>query len=449
MLPWDELVYAGTTLTPSPALRGPWRICQQMVKQLRVADRNLGWKLHLLSCSLVFSPLDVVARRDPKTSINKILLGRIRKFCSGDFEALFKESRTNAPHSHDDSESPDEFLTTTDGVEVKLSAVRLAKARGRDADTGKAAQALASAPRMSPSDPGVEDQIEKQFTPASHKVPLPECTLDLSSDGCAWAVKRVIVDGLEDCAEIDALAWCADHLPRKRAQDHLGWRYEHYQHLQLAVLEDLVVSYMRADVPACAKVLISGSRGYIVDKGDGGARVVCAVLTLRRVAERCAALQDREAFAQVLTKAGHYGIGVPGGVEFVYHCNMLAVMAVLDELDAPERCILTDPSVSSKSCLQPVSAQTDFTNAFPSLHQAKILEGLEAQAEFHPLVASARMTYEVEPSCYFVEDGLVIRSQLILDGCHQGAPLAGLHFSGGTMPLALSLQDVMATGNGV
>ena len=108
------------------------------------------------------------------------------------------------------------------------------------------------------------------------------------------------MDGLDGDAKIDALAWCTDHLPRKRAQDHLGWRYEHYQHLQLAVLESLVVAYMRADVPACAQELISGSRGYIVDKpgSPGEARVVCAVLSLRRVAERCAMFQDREAFAE-------------------------------------------------------------------------------------------------------------------------------------------------------
>jgi len=379
----------------------------------------------------------------------KRLLTHCRRYAFplGAFELLFEESRKNALVIRDDAGVEEDFMTTTDGVRVARSAVRLAKARGRDADVGKAAQALASEPRMSPSDPVVVAQIVKQFTPASHMMPLSDCSVDLSSVG--WTVGKVCVEGLEGDSAIDALAWSADHLPRKRAQDHCGWKYEHYKCLQLAVLEGLVVAYMRADVPEVAKEFIAGSRGYIVSKSSGEARVVCAVLTLRRVAERCAMVQDREAFGRLLALAGHYGMCIDGGVEFVFHANLLAVLAVLDELDAPERCVITDPSVCSSSDSQPVSAQTDFANAFPSIHQAKILESLEAHAVFHPLVASARMTYEVKPSCFFVEDGVLIRSQLILDGCHQGAPLAGLHFSVGTMPLAVGLQEVMASRNGV
>jgi hypothetical protein len=406
----------------------------------------LGWKLHLLSVSLIFAPLDEIARKDPNTSINKVMLRRVGLFCKGKFKDLFLESRNNAPSDAVGSSvcAPEDFLTTSRGEKVSLSAIRLANARGRDADVGKAAQVLASNPKISALDPLVAPQILKQFTPASDIVPMHACSVNFDDEDFVWSVGKVLVSGLEgSLTEIDALAWSVDHLPRRRAQDHMGWRYEHYQCLQLAVTEEFVRSFMRADVPMAARELLAGSRGFLVDKGDGKARAVCAVSALRRVAERCALLQDREIFAAFLVKAGQYGIGLPGGVEFVYHTNMLAMHAVLDEMEVHERHVVHDADVCSKSSSQPVSAQTDFANAFPSLHQQKIVEGLEQNEAFHPLVASARMIYSVQPQCFFVECGVVVMQQQILDGCHQGAPLAGVHFSVGTYPLALGLQSAL------
>jgi hypothetical protein len=125
------------------------------------------------------------------------------------------------------------------------------------------------------------------------------------------------------------------------------------------------------------------------------------------------------------------------------------MLASLDELDVQERQIVLDATVTSKSSKQPISAETDFFNAYPSLHQQKIVEGLEKNEPFHSLVASARMIYDVKPQVFFIESGVVVLQQQILDGAHQGCPLAGVHFSAGIRPLAAGLQLILVNVNAV
>ena len=164
---------------------------------------------------------------------------------------------------------------------------------------------------------------------------------------------------------------------------------------------------MNAMVPSELVEVVAGSRGYILDKGGGAPRAVCCVWAIRRFAGKIELAQNGKEYASDLETVSQYGVGVPGGVGFVYQANMLGIRAAMDQNGITEAEVV-DPNHYSVSAEQPVALQTDFTNAFPSIHQSKILEELESNEVCCPLVRSARMLYGCTPNCYFAEAGVFI-----------------------------------------
>ena len=95
--------------------------------------------------------------------------------------------------------------------------------------------------------------------------------------------------------------------------------------------EYLATGFMNAMVPGELVEVVAGSRGYILDKGGGAPRAVCCVWAIRRFAGKIELAQNGKEYASDLEIVSQYGVGVPGGVGFVYQANMLGIRAAMDQ----------------------------------------------------------------------------------------------------------------------
>jgi hypothetical protein len=454
-LPYAELCYYGTTIRLVPRkLRGAWRMCQSLVMGLFKENKpDLAWKLHISSFAMIWAPMP--SQDASAVSVNKVLLKRMTRFMKGEFEALLGEARSLQVRDVRPEELPDEHEELIDdvpcygGASLTASSLKRAKAQVRECAYGKAAQTLLSKQHLSVSDPEVKAKVQAQYELVRDRAPLALEPADLhtNKDKYEWDVGTIEVAVLGDKAHetdvdepvlVDALVWVCGHLPRFRAQDLFGARYEHYQFLDDELIRHLVDCLMNGRVPDGSPQVLGSARGFIIDKGGGEPRCVHSVMCVRKIAARTAVTQDREWIGPDLAEVGQYGIGVKGGVEFVYHANRCAVLAALDDMDVLER----DTLFSSST--QPAALQTDFSNAFPSIEQSKILEGIEDHQDPRVLryARSARLLYDSGPPVVvFVERGECVLQLPVRNGCHQGDPFGGLHFSWGIRPLCAKVQE--------
>ena len=67
--------------------------------------------------------------------------------------------------------------------------------------------------------------------------------------------------------------------------------------------------------------------------GEEVPRNVHSATILRKNPERVAMVQDKAKQAEGFTKVVQMGIGLSGGVEFVYHQNRQAVLTAFDDLN--------------------------------------------------------------------------------------------------------------------
>ena len=118
---------------------------------------------------------------------------------------------------------------------------------------------------------------------------------------------------------------------------------------------------MNGRVPQELVAVVCGSRGYVLDKGGGEPRAVSCTWGFRRVAGKVELAQNGQVYAEDLGDSAQYGVGIPGGVNFVYHANMLGLHAAREQAGVTEA-QLAEPSYSSQSEKQPVNLQTDFSN---------------------------------------------------------------------------------------
>ena len=442
---WRQLVFAPCTLKPTGKSAAAWRLCQGVVEFLLDSGRvDTGIKLHFMSASLVFAPCPVGFEE----SINSLLLTRMQRFLRGEFAGLWNDSRVAVARR------------TADVVErggastgVPATIVKMAAARAKQCEFRAAAQTLLAAPLLDPAAPNVHAQLVAQFSPAIPPPPAPPAPLLLDSDSrFDWSFKDVSVEVLGDdvvgsssTTTVSAFAWVMDHLPRLRMQDHAGWRYEHYSQLSGTLVHKLVYRFNNGQLPVAARPFLAGARGCVVAKENGKARGVHSVLTLRKVAFRVDMLQSRADIAEDFAAVGQFGVGVRGGVEFVYHTNALALLAATDGLEVP------DDAVGLVHSSQPAALATDFASAFPSVFRSSVFMGLEQHHEglYDDKVRSARMLYSGAADVFFVQDNRVVSVHTSSSGVHQGCPAAGFHFGAATRPLCAAIQAAMHGENAV
>ena len=93
-------------------------------------------------------------------------------------------------------------------------------------------------------------------------------------------------------------------------------------------LERLVGEFMNARWPEALWPVVNACLGFPLRKSEPGeplaVRCVSSVFTLRKIALRCAAMQDRSLLADWFRACGQFGFGVKGGTEHVYHASRAA-----------------------------------------------------------------------------------------------------------------------------
>jgi hypothetical protein len=446
-LSWKDLLFFSQTLKPNKATADGWHFVQQVVLDVKNTGRvDTALKLHLLSVSLCFSPVPE-EWRDSGKSTNLLILLRMAAFRRGEFQSLYQESRVQAAVS---SVRPPQPAAPAPFSVVPEQTLKRARLKAQAGQARSAAQTLMGVPLLKPSDPQVQEYLQAQYTPTYVPELIPPVPPGFSP--ALWRVGEIEVS--ESAARsdgpsrspvmvVDACAWVQAHLPALRAQDQFGFRYEHYSSLDTSFVSWLVECFYNAQFPIASHAIISSAIGFCPDKGGGVPRGVHSVMILRKIAGRIAMVQDRKVIRDDFVKVGQFGVAVSGGVEYVYHCNRLALLAAFDSADP------LDPGVRASlrdDPLQPAAGQTDFEAAFPNVFQSKIIEGLEHHPDGLYVSHSrcARMLYECSPSVFFIENGKVVYTADVVSGSHQGCPLAGFHFGVAIRPMCLNLQQAVA-----
>lgn len=435
---WDDTVFFGQTLVPNSVCKDYWLFVQSICTQLLAVRPHTAMKLHVMSAQMVLC----APRTDWEHSVNQWVKERASRFCRGEFEALYTEARRWDSGAAGRGRKSDEHSENDKVMKALL--------RAKDGRAKAAVQALMSGGLLDPSDSDIQEHLAKQYTPVFEPPVLPEEPGDFDSSDYLWNIEDIEVEVLESDGgpppKVNACDWVKSSLPRHRVADQFGWRYEHYKCMEEVSVRDWVLLFYRAQFPEESYSVIASAVGFCIDKGGRVPRGVHSVMVLRKVAERVAMLQDRELIGEDMVKVGQFGIALPGGVEYVYHCNRLAVLAAFDGADPYDE---GSWGGLGESMQQPCALQTDFEGAFPNVFQSKIVEGLEQHPNglYKHHAKYARMLYSKQtmPKVIFRgSNGSAVHTEKVVSGCHQGSPASTFHFGVAIRPLCASLQSIVS-----
>jgi len=392
--------------------------------------------LHLLSFSMVFAP--VQGEDGGSTAPSSACSSRVARFLSGDWKALYLESRDQSVRRPDERTPSQRMADALKGIQKLIT---------KDAAMGKASQRLLSLSGPSPDEIDETEllrQFGKQFQ-QEHTVPVPELP-DVDDEFWTgsefeWVIEDVEVEVLGDdfteaepAMMVPSVTLVHGRLPRAKAQDFFGARYEHYGCLSVDFVSALSVDFMNARFPEDMWPILGTARAYAVVKDGGKFRFVSNVWILRKIAERAGIYQQKLPLTAHFRSVGQQGFGVSGGVEYVHRANLLLVEQAMEQCE-----------VSEEDCA--ASCQVDVVNAYPSLFRARVLEASMEQEAVRPFARSARMCLSVDSVVMMVTHHSGVAAELQQHGVSQGSPAAGVLFAAGTHPLWRVVQgDLEGSG---
>jgi len=228
---------------------------------------------------------------------------------------------------------------------------------------------LLGAPLLNPFDPDIEPQVRAQFTPKVAPVPFDDSVepLVFSDPAYEWEVLDIEISaGDGESISVPTLAFVLDHLPRRKAQDAFGGRFENWGLLHREAISDAVLDFNNGRVPRGLWRTYSGARGFIVEKGEHGcrkARVVRSVHCLRKIALRTAVMQQMVVLCKLFESVGQCGL-TKGGAEVAFRCSLLAMLSAIDNQEPNDDGSDVPGKSDFFSAQQPATALTDFETAF-------------------------------------------------------------------------------------
>jgi hypothetical protein len=235
------LYYFKHTVVVPRSLKAFFRRCFAYVTGLRSSHRLLGYVLECIFFSMICGP---TGTESSGSRLTEVLAVRMRRFLALDWIALFAESRAAAPPSFDHAdESVDQ---------ANQRRYDTARRDALESNPGRAARTLLGAPLLNPFDPDIEPQVRAQFTPKVAPVPFDDSIepLVFSDSSYEWKVLDIDISaGDGESISVPSLAFVLDHLPRRKAQDAFGGRFENWGLLPCEAINDAVLDFNNGCVP--------------------------------------------------------------------------------------------------------------------------------------------------------------------------------------------------------
>ena len=239
--------------------------------------------------------------------LTSLLAARMARFLALDWIALYAESRAAAPPSFDHAD---------DSVDqANQRRYDTARKDALESNPDRAARTLLGAPLLNPFDSDIEPQMRAQFTPKVAPVPFDDSIepLVFSDPSYKWEVLDIDISaGDGESASVASLAFVLDHLPRRKAPDAFGGRFDHWGLLPCDAINDAVLDFNNCRVLSLRGLwrTYSGARGFIVENGERGgrkARVVRSVHCLRKISLRTAVMQQFVSLCRLFESFGQGG----------------------------------------------------------------------------------------------------------------------------------------------
>ena len=165
-----------------------------------------------------------------------------------------------------------------------------------------------------------------------------------------------------------------------------------------------------------------GARLVAMEKKDGGVRPIAAGEITRRILGKVLCDRHSAVIGKKLVRDGQVGVGIPGGVELLFHATKSFADTMADE---------------------EVVLKTDISNAFNSIKRQSIWDAVVDLVGEIPSVADLRhylrAAYGGTTPLYYRngDTTMVIESQ---EGCQQGDPSGPLFFA---IPMTLAIRDAL------
>ena len=252
-------------------------------------------------------------------------------------------------------------------------------------------------------------QLQALFPPASVDDRLPAGLLD----ACAhWqATEEEVVEGLA-------------RLPRQSSPGFSGWTYEVIRQLVAAApstpgfiraIRRLVNRFMRGEM-GDARIWCVSRVVPLAKKQSLVPRPICVLDSWLRLVARIAARHFAGEAATALAPT-QFGVGVPGGAEYVVHTSALFAALYQDRND----CVIDT---------------VDVTNAFNCVSRSAVFSGVESLVP--GLAAYVRWAYGTTSPMY-ADDGTYVGT--CGTGVRQGDPLGSLLFSVAIHPVLAAVAE--------
>lgn len=414
-LPDEEVLFykhASSTITVPAGCKERW--AEAFMLPLSMWQQGHHWhslKMHFLLLRILAAPVFKQKPTD-KVSITKVMRHRLDRLFNGEMAALWLESNADAPLFSRPVLTGDQLQQSRN----KKATHYALNGQYRDAHT-----VLSGSSLMQFTEPVVE-QMDELFTPR-HCPEHYSSPLDIEESnkydfemGTVFVQTRNPAEG-KPMMEVPAFEYVMDHLPRYKAADQVGGRYEHYASMPKALVREYCDAALHNKFSGQmarawrSGLLYAGDKQKKDEKGRPVARPIVVGMALRRICGRIPCAQYRSDFAKLFKQIRQYGVAIPAGVDVAYSMVKSTIEWMESNMDGEEEA--------------PVALQWDWVHAFPNIWRSQVFQNVEAYMP--TLLPYTLQCYDGPGDIIALQSGQVVKKWECLDGVWQGDPLGCHH----------------------
>jgi len=374
---------------------------------------SMAIRLHWMMFLMLFCPVYERSLGGNLLSPTAAVKARVDRFLAGEWKCLWADAHSlvQSRRSEPQSERPRSEEEEED-VRVKRATHQALAGQLQDAR-----RTLTDPGLLSSRDTGVRTQFRKLFAynpdtiEAFPQLPPPD---DDDDDPYSHPIDVIYIKQREGPEiETPTLGYIMTHLPKLKAADQFGARYEHYRVMPQALVSGIAQLALDGKLSASIKhhwqsgLLHAGDKQKKTPEGYTAARAIVVGPTIRRITGRIPCMQLRQKFSDTFAKVRALGSAIPAGIEIAYRTAVLAIDHMLAGADEPGDL--------------PLPLQTDFTDGFP--RAKRILMIRACMAHVKSLTRYLYTCYDSVGKLWLLDRGEVVESFECADGIWQGDPL--------------------------
>jgi hypothetical protein len=368
-------------------------------------------RMHLVLLRALAAPVHT-SQDGRQHQVVKAMKDRIARLFRGDLQQLWEEAHADLPHHHNS-------IRTEDQVEYAKNAKATHYAMAGQYHDAK--QTLTSNGLL-PFSASVLDQFDDIFAVRESPPvePLPDYH-DPDDDTYRIDIDQIWIKDIDgNPHKVPTLPWVMDHLPKYKASDQIGARYEHYQHMPQQLVHHYVQAALHGRFTGAfanmwrSGLVYAGDKGKLDKQGRQAARPIVVGMALRRITGRVPCAQLKDQISSLFLKYRQLGVAVPAGIEVAWH-TVNAMLTYLDSEAQDSR----DPDD------MPVVLAWDQADAFPNCWRSSLFKNVVKHMP--TLLSYTAQCYEGSGQIMAVSDSKLVKTWDCSTGVWQGDPLGTHH----------------------